>query len=146
METFINSFVNDRMVYSPYNDHVLKFWEIRNEPNIIFFHFEDMKRNLKEVVEKVAAFFNKSFSSEDIDKLCDHLKFESMQNNKATNKADVIANMNRALGAEGNQYKFIRKGKVGSHKEELTLEQIEMLDSYVKQIDSDNTDFKYKFN
>lgn len=145
MEIYINAFVNDKILYSPFNDSILKFWEARKELNLLFLHYEDMKRNLKEVLQKIADFLGKSFSSEEYEKLCEHLKFESMQKNKSANKADKIEMLKKARGFETGKFNFIRKGKVGSHKEELTLEQAEMLDSYVKQIDFDKTDFRFKF-
>jgi hypothetical protein len=145
MEIFINAFVNDKLLYSPFNDYVIDFWEARKKMNILYLHFEDMKRNLKEVLEEIANFLGKTFSTEEYDKLCEHLKFESMQNNRTANKADIMEQLNNVRGIENSQFNFIRKGKVGSYKEELTLEQIEMLDSYANQIDTDKTDFKYKF-
>ena len=127
------------------NDHIIKFWEIRNEPNIIFLFFEDMKRDLAGVVNKVSKFLEKSFSKEEIEELCDHLSFNKMKDNKAVNKSDILQMLNLIPGREANDFNFIRKGKVGSYKDELTSEESELLQSYVNNIDSDITDFKYKF-
>jgi hypothetical protein len=145
MDTFLKAFVNDRTPYSSFNNHVLKFWELQNNLNILFLHFEDMKRNLKDVVQKVATFIETPYSSEEFDQLCDHLSFDKMKNNKSANKAEFVKMANTMFGHENNDWNFIRKGKVGSYKEELTSDQIELLDNYVKKIDPENTSFSYKF-
>ena len=36
--------------------HLLSWWEHRNDPNVLFLFFEDMKDDLKSVVRMVAAF------------------------------------------------------------------------------------------
>lgn len=133
------------MVYSPFNDHVLKYWEIRNEPNFIFLFFEDMKRDLQGVLNELLKFFEKSFTQEEIEKLCNHLSFDKMKDNKSVNKSEIMQMIDLMLGREATDFNFIRKGKVGSHKDELTSEEIELLQSYVNNIDSEKTDFKYKF-
>lgn len=144
MDALIKAFVNDRMLFSPFNDHVLKFWELRRDQNLLFLHFEDMKRNLKEVTQKVAKFLRRSYSSTKLDELCEHLSFDKMKENKVANKADIVALVRKASGLE-NDWNFLRKGKVGSYREELTPEQIELLDFYVKLVETDGSDFRYKF-
>lgn len=103
-----------------------------------------MKRDLKSVASEVDKFLGVSYSFEQYEKLCDHLSFDKMKNNKAVNKEEFVR-MSLMMYGGDSSWNFIRKGKVGSYKEELTSEQIELLDSYVKKINPDETDFKYKF-
>lgn len=145
MEIFINAFVNDRMIYSPFNDHALKYWEMRNNQNFLFLHYEDMRRDLRTSIQEVSKFLKKSCSSEELEKLCDHLSFEKMRENKQVNKAMALEMIKNIQGREDEQWNFIRKGKVGSYNEELTFKQNELLDAYIKQIDSEKTSFRYKF-
>lgn len=144
METFIQAFVTDKMFYSPFNDHALKFWEIRKDLNILFLHFEDMKRDLKVVLQETTKFLGKSYSTDEIEKLIDYLSFDKMKNNKAANQAEIVGHIRDQQGLAECEWTFLRKGKVGSHKEELTPELIQLLDDYVKKIDV-NTGFSYKF-
>ncbi|CAG9801246.1 unnamed protein product [Chironomus riparius] len=132
---FIEAFGKDLVPYSPMNDHVIDFWNIRFQPNILFLFFEDMKRNLKQEVTKVMKFMEKDFSQGEIDKLCVHLSFDSVKNNKMINKEDIIKQVMEMTGREYNpeKFTFIRKGKVGGYKQELTREQNEMLDEYIKK-------------
>jgi len=117
------------------NDHVIDFWNARIEQNILFLFFEDMKRNLKQEVKRVMKFMEKQFSQDEIDILCVHLSFDSIKNNKMINKEDVVKQVSAMHGKEYDpqNFTFIRKGKVGGYKKELTEEENEMLDEYIKK-------------
>jgi hypothetical protein len=131
----MKAFVKDLVLYSPMNDHVIDFWNIRFEQNILFLFFEDMKRNLSQEVKKVMKFMEKDFSQDEIDKLSVHLSFDSIKNNKMVNKESDIKNLMLATGREytPENFTFIRKGKVGGYKKELTEEENDMLDEYIKK-------------
>ncbi|XP_070495916.1 luciferin sulfotransferase-like [Chironomus tepperi] len=144
---FITASVKDLMLYSPMNDHILDFWKIREQPNILFLFFEDMKRNLDQEVKKAMKFLGKSYSQEEIDKLCKHLSFESIRDNKMINKSEEVKNVKESFGEkyDENEYSFIRKGQVGGYKDEMTAEENEMIDEYVKQATNMECGFEYKF-
>lgn len=135
------------MLYSPMNEHIIEFWKIRNQPNILFLFFEDMKENLDQEVKRAMKFLDKNYSQKDVDKLCNHLSFESIRNNKMINKDEEIKNVKESFGEkyDKNEYNFIRKGQVGGYKDELTAEENEMLDQYVNQSAVKAPGFKYKF-
>ena len=141
---FIEAFVNDLTLFSPMNNHVIDFWNIRFQPNILFLFFEDMKRNLAQEVKKVMKFMEKDYSQDEIDKLCVHLSFDSIQKNKMINKEETVEQMSTMMGKEYNpqKFSFIRRGKVGGYKQELTPEENEMLDEYIKKAEYD---IEYKF-
>ena len=134
-------------MYSPMNDHVIDFWKIRDEPNILFLFFEDMKRNLDGEVKKAMKFLGKNFPQEEVDKLCHHLSFESIKNNKMVNKNEEIKNIKKSFGEkyDTNEFTFIRKEQVGGYKDELSAEENEMLDKFIKKSEMKEPDFQYKF-
>ena len=76
--------------YTPFFGHILGYWEKRNEDNICFITYEEMKRDLPAVIRKVSAFLGKPVKEEDIPALADHLSFDKMKNNDAVNKSDVV--------------------------------------------------------
>jgi sulfotransferase len=78
-EDFIEAFLNDSIIYSPFFAHILEFWQVRHENNILFLTYEGMKADIKSVLRQVAAFFGKSFSDAAIDGLADHLSVDSMR-------------------------------------------------------------------
>lgn len=79
IEDFVDVFLADLALYSPYHKHILDFYKLRNEKNILFLWYEDMKMDFEAEVRRTIEFFGKSFSDEDIQKLCDHLSFKSMR-------------------------------------------------------------------
>lgn len=58
-----------------------------------------------------------------------HLSFESMKNNPSVNYEDIVGNM-RKMHGKVHDSKFMRKGKVGSWKDEMTPEMIQKLDEW----------------
>nr|WEM02051.1 sulfotransferase 2 [Vargula tsujii] len=113
--TFVNNFMHDEVVFSPYWEHVGEAWKLKEHSNLFFLTFEEMKKDLRATIKNVAKFFNKEFSIEQIDTLVDHLSFENMQSNKSVN-AEYLNKTGKIK--QGGQ--FIRKGAVGDFKNSFT--------------------------
>ncbi|KAF5302066.1 hypothetical protein FQR65_LT08616 [Abscondita terminalis] len=113
-------FADDRS--ENYWNHVLYFWERRNESNVLFIKYEDMKRNLANVIQKVAEFLEKPISNEQISYLVNWLDFESMKNNAAVNHESIY----RKGG-------FMRDGKVGAHEKAMSSNMIEKFNSWIEE-------------
>jgi hypothetical protein len=66
--------------------------------------------------------------------LAEHLSFESMKNNPAVNKEDVVKTLQRFIihGRE-KDFKFIRKGQVDSWKEEFPVNLKELFDNWIER-------------
>jgi len=147
-ETFLKAYVNDQILFAPFNPHVIEFWKIRDEPNILFLFYEDMKRNLDQEVKKAMKFLGKNYLQDEIGKLCDHLSFDSMRKNSSCNNEKLVKFLkeNRMTDdqAKKEDFCFIRKGQVGSHKSELTAEINEILDKIMNDPELEKCGFAYK--
>lgn len=113
--------------YSPYFPHVLEAWSQRHHPNVLFLFFEEMKqviflnvaligleliefwfnKNLRAVVERVAAHLNQTITEEQMVRVLDHLSFKRLAEGEAaeTAKAKEMGVINEGAGT------FFRKGK-----------------------------------
>jgi len=63
---------------------------MRNEPNILFLTYEEMKSDMKSVLKKTSAFLGKSYSDEELNTLEKHLAFSSMNRNPSVNYKEYI--------------------------------------------------------
>uniref|UniRef100_A0A182SD33 Sulfotransferase domain-containing protein n=1 Tax=Anopheles maculatus TaxID=74869 RepID=A0A182SD33_9DIPT len=79
-ETFLEAILQDAVMYQPQIPHTLDFWSIRNEPNVLFLHFEEMKRNMANVLERACKFLGKSYTQPQLKHLEEHLSFDVMKN------------------------------------------------------------------
>ncbi|XP_055593597.1 luciferin sulfotransferase-like isoform X2 [Uranotaenia lowii] len=112
-EHFFDAFLTDSLIYAPFSGHVLDYWRIRDEPNVLFITYEQMKRDLGQVIVTVSSFLGKSFTDTQIDQLTQHLSIDSMRANKACNM-DLLVEWARQTNyskkrqeSDGNQFKFI---------------------------------------
>lgn len=147
-EDFINAFLNDQVIYAPFNEHVLDFWKIRNESNVLFLFYEDMKNNMKSVVKNAMEFFGKSFTEDEIEKLSKHLSLDSMRANSSCNNETLVQKA-KSLNENGKisgDFKFIRKGQVGSFENENFDKLIvEKFQSFINDPELVKNNFMYKY-
>lgn len=144
-EAFLEAILHDQVMFQPQIPHTLDFWSIRNEPNVLFLHFEEMKRNMAAVLVRASRFLDKSYTKEQLAQLENHLSFDVMKNNNAANHTILLEQMQALNGRDDvktSSFRFMRKGKIGSHREELTVEYIARLDAYIER-QLHGTDFRF---
>jgi len=112
--TFVKRFMKDQLIVSPYFKHVEEAWQLRNNPNLLFIFFEDMKKDQRAIIDKVCKFLEVSLTDAEIEKLLDHLDFKNFKKNQAVN-----LEWGKEFGAVSQEGSFIRKGAVGGYKEEF---------------------------
>jgi len=110
-------FVSWKFGFNSYFDHVLGWWQRRNDDNILFLKYEDMKKDLPGTVAKIASFIGVAASDEVLSKVAELTTFDKMKSNPTTN-----------YEWRPTEHKFIRKGVVGDWKNFLTEEQSAQLD------------------
>nr|CAD7430702.1 unnamed protein product [Timema monikensis] len=133
-EEFMEAFLDDALVYSPFWDHVLDYWEKRNEPNVLFNSYEGMKKNLKSVILKTCKFLEKSYTNDEVESLSDHLSFNSMKDNPSVNlEFFTKQEIERNNMEETTDLKFIRQGETGGWKKVMSLELAARFDAWTAE-------------
>lgn len=127
IEESFGKFCKGMSLYGPYWDHVLEYWKesLKNNENMLFLKFEEMKEEPILVVRRLAEFIGCPFSAaeeakgvvEDILRLC---SFETLSN--------LEVNKNGKLSSGEEKNAFFRKGEVGDSVNYLTAEMAQELD------------------
>ncbi|KDR22997.1 estrogen sulfotransferase-like isoform X2 [Zootermopsis nevadensis] len=132
-EDFVEAFLAEIVPYGSVWDHILDFWNIRHESNVMFNTFEEMKKDLPRVVQRTADFLDCTLTSEQMKRLCEHLSFESMKENRSVSHEDEMAKLRgKETNLVGKIEPFMRKGEVGGWKNDVTPQLEERLNVYTE--------------
>ncbi|CAG9841095.1 unnamed protein product [Diabrotica balteata] len=132
-ETFCELFLNGSVIYGDFFDHVSEFWKKRQDENVLFIQYEQMKKDSRTAIRKIAQFLEKDVSEEDVESLNKFLQFSNMKENKACNCEVLLDKKGGKKYFEKAGYHFIRKGEVGDWKNHMTPEIEDQFDNYIKR-------------
>ncbi|PIA27348.1 hypothetical protein AQUCO_07900002v1 [Aquilegia coerulea] len=124
IEKAFESFCNGVQIFGPYFDHVLKYWNesLKVREKILFLKYEEMKRNPKGEVEKLASFIGRPFANNvEIENVLQKSSFERLKN-LDVNKTGFVRH-----GGPPNS-SFFRLGTIGDWKNYFTPDMQERLD------------------
>lgn len=149
-EEFIEVFLADKTPYGSSSQHMIEFYKRRNQSNILLIKYEDMKKDLPSVIQQCADHLEikRTLTKDDIDKICDHVKFEKMEKNTSVNLETLVfqdptdkENIDLEVY---NKVKFIRKGQIGDWQNYLSSETNEKFDKWIEtNIESTGITFDY---
>lgn len=146
-ETFFDIFYNGETDFGDYFNHVLSWYERRDDSNVLFLHYEDMKSDPKENVLKIAKFIGESYHQQLMD---DPQLLESVLRNTDVSAMKTYTNDNLAgfftkpieeqdvpdglrlfhtvTQSAPSDAKLVRKGIVGDWKTHFTEEMSHKMD------------------
>ncbi|KAH6929349.1 hypothetical protein HPB50_026831 [Hyalomma asiaticum] len=152
-EDYFEVFMQGATDFGDYFDHVLSWFAHRNDPNVLFMHYEDIQADPRSHVMKLAAFLGKQYhrkladQPEALDRV---VKFSGIDFMRSKTGADIKAFFTRPLDnaddlCPGLKYYhylamkypknagFIRKGVVGDWKEHFTPEMNARMEAKIYQ-------------
>ncbi|RXG58067.1 Estrogen sulfotransferase, isoform 2 [Armadillidium vulgare] len=144
---FVDHFLNDTLVYSPFWTHVKEAWKRRNQSNIHFMFYEDLKADPKAEVTRLKNFLNVDLSNDQIEKIVHYTSFDQMKEREGKDLMGEDTNEYANSEIEDKDGGFFRKGQVGDYKSKLSEEDIEKINKWTKENTRDmESEFKYKIN
>jgi aryl sulfotransferase len=105
---------NDGFPFWPFWENVRSWWEIRDLPNVLFVHFESLKRDMQAEMRRIAAFLEIEVDASRWNDIVEYCSFDWMKRNAT--KSVPLAGAFWDAGAEV----FINKGVNGRWRDTLT--------------------------
>lgn len=102
----------------------LSWWEERDRENVLIVKYEDMKRDPRQEVLRLADFLSVSPSEEKLDAILDLLAFDTMKSHMAQWKHP---------GPQSKETVLMRKGAVGDWKNYFTEKEEEIVDKVLEE-------------
>lgn len=140
LEEFFGLFLDDLVEFGPWADHIKEYWQLRDEDNILFLTYEDMKKDLPGCIRKTAKFLDKPVTDEQIEKSVKFLHIDNMREGSSVQWVKAYAEANNVSPEVVKQYakQFFRKGETGGYKKEMSQEVIDKFDELIHRELGDN--------
>ncbi|XP_070545111.1 sulfotransferase 4A1-like [Ptychodera flava] len=79
---FFHRFINNKLGYGSYFDHTVDAWMHKDDPNVLFVKYEDLKKEFCVTVGKLARFMGITITAEMIDSIADYWEYEAQYNRR----------------------------------------------------------------
>ncbi|EMP33995.1 Sulfotransferase 4A1 [Chelonia mydas] len=71
-QEFCRRFMNDKLGYGSWFEHVQEFWEHHTDSNVLFLKYEDMHKDLATMVEQLVRFLGVSYDKAQLESMVEH--------------------------------------------------------------------------
>lgn len=117
LEEFLQDFLDEKVIYSPFWSHVKEAWALKQHPNLLIVTYEQLKADLTKAIRDIAKFLGIPVTEEQLACLVAHLHIDAMMANSAVNDVgDPIVFPDPKEGG------FVRKGASGGRRAQFTDE------------------------
>ncbi|XP_062099627.1 cytosolic sulfotransferase 15-like [Humulus lupulus] len=132
LEEFVEAYCNGVEVYGPFWSHFLGYWKqsVKNPQKVMFFKYEDLKKDTKTQVKRLAEFVGFPFSLEEetlgiVDEI---LEFCSLKNLK-----ELDVNKHGKFMPYFENKSYFRKGEVGDWVNHLSSDMVEHVEKLIHE-------------
>ena len=109
-EHWLKWFLEGKVQRGDWFNHVLSWWQHKNDSNVLFLKYEDMKRDFDNQLDIIANFLGYPLTDLTRNKIREKSSFEHMKKDNFSNLHEIPE-----LGS------FFRKGQIGSWKDMFTV-------------------------
>ena len=139
-EKFIPLYLSGSLYYGDYFDHVLSWWKHRDDENVLFMTYEDMKMDIRSSIGRIATFMGRELSKEQMDTVVEKSSLSYMKTNPTTNYERIISS--KLASSDINTY--VRIGIVGGWQEWFSTEQSAQFDAvYAQKFKPEGLELKF---
>ncbi len=110
-------FAGNGYPFWPFWENIRSWWEIRDLPNVMLLHFNDLKADMPGTIRKIASFLDIPVDEAAYPEILEHCSFAYMKAH-----ADATVPMGGALWDGGAQV-FVHKGENGRWRDVLSAEE-----------------------
>lgn len=150
-EEFVQAFIEGNFGYGDYFEHVASGYALRNQPNVFFMTYEELKNNTTDIVLKLAHFLGaehgKALKEDEelLKQLLERSSAESMRSILVLDAKEGLndewkellsrANPTWKNGYDGdeNKYAVVRTAKIGGWKEYFTPELLRRMEMRIQE-------------
>ena len=119
-DQFFDLFKAKELQFGDMFEYNLSWWRHRGNGHYLFLRYEDMKRDVKAAIGKIADLCNVTLTRDQVNTIAEYCQFETMRESKPVKRS--LGQFNVPVG------NFMRKGIVGDWKNELSQDQSEYID------------------
>lgn len=106
IDDVIHGVTEDMWIHSPYLEHILSAWSLRNLPNVLFITYEDLVNEPFATIKMISEFLQCSYSDAQLKELVEFVSFNNMKKNAALNREDIIASVENTYGVKKQDASF----------------------------------------
>ncbi|XP_044864880.1 amine sulfotransferase-like isoform X1 [Mauremys mutica] len=126
---FLERFLARKVGAGFWLDHITGWSTHRDDFNILFLTYEEMKKDLRGAVLKICKFLGKQLNEKELDTVVEKATFDQMKTDPRAN----YESKQKANFLEPGKGHFLRKGTVGDWKNTMTVAQSERFDNIFKE-------------
>jgi Sulfotransferase domain len=123
---FVEFFLSPNFPFHPWAEYLDGCWRARDRANVLFMTYEEMKRDLRGTVCKIAGFLNVALSEEELEAVVRQSSFEHMKQIEHKFETGMMVPWAKPRGA------MIRRGKHKGSHELLTPELQQRIDDHCR--------------
>jgi hypothetical protein len=123
-EEFFERFLKGEVAYGSWFRHVRRWWEHRDNPNVLFLYYEELAADLPGCLRRIAAFCGLGIAPERWPGIVERCSFAFMKQHES--QFDPLTAMLYEQGFQPNTH--LRKGMAGAWSEKLSPRQVRCFD------------------